>query len=150
MNSDFLNDVMAYRYLAVKNRVGNHVICCWESDGQDMVFLATDDHDWHGTLMVQYQGEIDSHEAWGKAHDFLDSLSPVPALTRFECHEATHEIRLVMRCPLHEAYFGYDDVKQMIPTFCDLWKTVEPLIDRAVAGEDVRVLIAEAHLGEKA
>jgi hypothetical protein len=147
MKSDFLNDVMNYPYLTVKSRVGNNVMCNMESEGKEMHFLATDDSDCWGILMVQYQGRIANHDVLSNVRYLLRSLKPVslPSLLHFECHAVTHEVRLVLRWPLYEDYYGYDDVKQIISIFFDHWMTIEPFIQRVIEGEDVDGVIAVAN-----
>lgn len=144
--SDFLNDVMAVSHFQVRNRVGNHVMCYMESEGKEMHFLATDDNDWYGILMVQLQGKL-TRDQWSRVERLLRGLSPrpLPMLFRFECHELTHEVRAVVRWPLHAEYFGKEDVEHAIHLLFDQWTTLEPFIRRVSDGEDVELLTEEVN-----
>lgn len=143
--SDFLNDVMAFPYLTVKNRVGNHVMCYMESKGKEMHFLATDKDDWYGILMVQHQGKL-TRDQGSRVEQLLRALPPrpLPMVFSFEYHELMHDVRAVVRWPLHAEYFGHEDVEQAIHLLFEQWTTVEPFIRRVCDGEDLEAVIATA------
>ena len=144
--SDFLNDVMNNRSIITTYRADNHLICTMEREGRRMNFLATDENDWHGVLMAQYQEPLTEQQSDGVQY-FLRSIDPMPLpmLLRLEYHDITREVRAVMRWPLHEGYCPCDDAKLAVEILFDCWTTVEPFIRRASEGEDIAALVAEAN-----